>query len=125
MFLHQKIQQMWSKFKDTLIIKNESYQEYMDHYDIKVCHLFDKYRPYGGITVAYKKCSDFHNTRMVEIAVACCSKNDIYNKKVGARLAMERFLDGYTIELPLRSNNSDSSIVTNITKMFQGFYIYL
>jgi hypothetical protein len=72
----------------------------------------------GGVTIAYRKCSDTRNSRMVEVAVAYCSPADAFSKKVGHALATKAFLDGRTILVPARSNKEDESIPHNLRAMF-------
>jgi len=72
----------------------------------------------GGVTIAYRKCSDTRNSRMVEVAVAYCSPADTFSKKVGYALATKAFLDGRTILVPARSSKEDESIPHNLRAMF-------
>lgn len=55
----------------------------------------------GGMTVAFKKCNQYKNGRMVEVAVAVCSPEDTFSRKIGTQVALEKFFSGETIELPL------------------------
>ena len=76
--------------------------------------------PYNGVTIAYRKTQDPRNNRMVEVAVAYCSKYDTFVKKRGAELAMKRFLDGETITIPARFNKSDQDMLGKLTYLFWG-----
>jgi hypothetical protein len=83
---------------------------------IRICHSFEPDVP-GGVTIAYRKANEFNNCRMVEVAVAYCSPHDVFNKKVGARRALDNFLDGATVLVPARTEG-DHSIVWNLRRMF-------
>jgi hypothetical protein len=54
---------------------------------------------YGGMSVAYnwKRGDTF-----IEVATAVCSKQDLFNRKVGNKLATDAFNDGKTIRVPYR-----------------------
>ena len=67
---------------------------------IGIVHIFEAGEK-GGLTVAFKKSTGFKSGRMVQVAVATCSIEDHFNKKIGVRVAIEKFFDGETIELPL------------------------
>jgi hypothetical protein len=73
---------------------------------------------YNGATIAYRRVTNTKNNRMVDVAVSYCSKHDSFNKKVGARLAMENFRDGKTVSVPVRQNNSDEQMIENLRQMF-------
>lgn len=85
--------------------------------NIRICHNFDHYDSTGGFTLAYRKATPHNNCRMVEVAVAYCSPHDVFSKKVGARRALDNFLDGQTVMVPARTDG-DHSIVWNLRKMF-------
>lgn len=85
-------------------------------HDIRICHSFDPEQP-GGVTIAYRKANEFNNCRMVEVAVVYCSPYDVFSKKIGARRALDNFLNGQTVEVPARTAG-DHSIVWNLRKMF-------
>lgn len=84
--------------------------------NIRICHCFEPDEP-GGFTLAYRKVTPHNNCRMVEVAVAYCSPHDIFSKRVGARRALDNFLDGATVLVPARTDG-DHSIVWNLRKMF-------
>lgn len=74
---------------------------------INIVHVFDKELPYGGLTVAFRKVTPFKSGRMVECAVATCSIEDSFNKRVGREIALRNFTNGETIKLPLDENDGD------------------
>ena len=55
----------------------------------------------GGMTVAFRKCNQYKSGRMVEVAVAVCSPEDTFSRKIGTSMALQKFFSGETIELPL------------------------
>ncbi len=70
-------------------------------FNVRTVHIFDKLYPKGGLTVAFAKVSEYKSGKMVECAVATCSDQDTFSKKTGTTIALEKFFDGHTIELPL------------------------
>jgi hypothetical protein len=68
---------------------------------VRVMHIFNKHRPRGGFTVAYRPCSNFKSTKMVECAVSTCSAEDTFNKRIGTKIALSNFGNGKTIDLPI------------------------
>lgn len=84
--------------------------------NIRICHSFDP-DEFGGVTIAYRKVTPHNNCRMVEVAVAYCSPHDTFSKKVGARRALDNFLDGATVLVPARTHG-DHSIIWNLRRMF-------
>lgn len=92
-------------------------------YGIGIVHIFDEELPRGGLTVAFKKSSDYKSGRMVECAVAVCSVEDTFSKKTGTTIAVARFLDGETINLPILINSWDRDDVNGAVKQaFTAFY---
>lgn len=71
----------------------------------------------NGFTVAWRRCAEHRNGRMVEVAVSFCSKKDLFQKKYGNYSALCNFADGQTILLPVGSPNSES-IVVMLRSMF-------
>lgn len=95
---------------------NTTHEDMMDH-DIRVCHGYDPQDNRGGVTIAYRKCSGWRNTKMVEVSLAYCSSKDSFSKKIGVQLAVDRFMNGNTIMVPVR-DRTDDSIVGNLLHMF-------
>ena len=60
-------------------------------------------------TVAYRPCNFKKGLKMLEIAVAYKHPKDQYNKKIGARTAAQRFLDGRTVCMPLRGKSNEET----------------
>lgn len=89
----------------------------MEALNIRVCHGYNRRDNRGGVTIAYRKCSNWRNTRMVEVALAYCSPKDSFNKKIGVQLAVDRFINGNTVMVPVRHGHDDT-IVGNLLCMF-------
>ena len=71
----------------------------------------------GGVTIAYRHTSPDYNGKMVEVAVAYCSPEDKFVKKVGAALAANRFMCGQTITVPA-GRRSVHTTIENLRFMF-------
>jgi len=98
-------------------MKTNTVQDDMSDFDIRICHGYNRHDNRGGVTIAYRKCSNWRNTRMVEVALAYCSPKDSFNKKIGVELAVERFVNGNTVMVPVRQGHDDT-IVGNLLAMF-------
>ncbi len=86
---------------------------------VMFCHVIDHgNEKFHGMTIAYRKCSEWKNAMMVEVAVVYCSQHDNFSKKRGCALAAERFNDGRTILVPARTHHSDDTIPENLKEMF-------
>lgn len=92
-------------------------QDDMKDHDIRICHGYDPEDNRGGVTIAYRKCSGWRNTKMVEVSLAYCSNKDSFNKKIGVQLAVDRFMNGNTVMVPVRIRHDDT-IVGNLLNMF-------
>ena len=109
--------QHWPFPTNPIPMKTHSYLDDMMDHDIRICHGYNPSDNRGGVTIAYRKCSDWRNTKMVEVSVAYCSSKDSFNKKIGVELAVDRFMNGNTIMVPAR-DKTDDSIVGNLLNMF-------
>ena len=98
-------------------MKTHTVQDDMTDFDIRICHGYNRHDNRGGVTIAYRKCSNWRNTRMVEVSLAYCSPKDSFNKKIGAELAVDRFINGNTVMVPVRYGHDDT-IVGNLLAMF-------
>lgn len=85
---------------------------------VRICH-FPGNKLKGGYTVAWRKVTNFKNSRMIELSIAHCSKYDQFSKKIGTDLALEYMANGNVVVLPLRTNNTDSSIYYNIASLVE------
>lgn len=68
---------------------------------VGLVHIYDTENHKGGLTVAFRKVSQFGSGKMVQCAVNTCSNKDSFSKKIGAKGALEKFFNGETIELPI------------------------
>jgi hypothetical protein len=100
------------------MIEHESMTDILHKHGIFICHGFNPFKNKGGVTIAYSIMNDFKNTRMVEVAVAYCSPHDVFNKKIGTQIAVDRFLNNETIMVPARTDKSNSGIPDTLRKMF-------
>lgn len=90
--------------------------------NISVLHVFNKHRPMGGFTVAYRPRSQYKNTKMVECAVSTCSAEDRFNKRTGTQLALDNFANGRTIDLPILAVYCQNDITFAIKACFIAIY---
>ncbi len=95
-----------------------------DRESIGIVHVFNKYYPQGGVTVAFKKSSEFNSTRMVHVAVVTCSPHDTFNKRIGTRMALDAFLDGKTIMLPLLNSYERDDVNGAVKRAFERMLGY-
>lgn len=102
----------------TTAVPKPGLEEVLRDHNITVTHIFNESRNRGGLTLAWRSCNTHHNTRMVEVAVAYCHPEDTYVRKVGSRLAVDRFLAGNTVVVPARSSNSSQAIIDTLKQMF-------
>ena len=110
-------QQAWPFPVDPKPMQTNTIQDDMNDHDIRICHGYDPQNNRGGVTIAYRKCSIWKNTKMVEVSLAYCSSKDSFNKKIGTQLAVDRFLVGNTVMVPVRFGHDDT-IVGNLLQMF-------
>jgi hypothetical protein len=68
---------------------------------VGLVHIYDTENHKGGLTVAFRKVSQFGSGKMVQCAVNTCSNKDSFSKKLGTTGALEKFFNGETIELPI------------------------
>lgn len=89
---------------------------------VNIVHVFDSANPKGGLTVAFRKVSPYTNGNMVKVAVATCSALDNFNRKLGTQLALNKFYDDETIELPLSSGWADEDLNGIVKTCFSALY---
>lgn len=80
------------------------------------------YSNYGGITVAFAKSNKYRSGDMVTVAVQTCSRSDSFSKKVGTYLALCKFYDGKTIQLPLVGIYGRSNMANVVKNAFTALY---
>lgn len=76
----------------------------------------------GGITIAFKPATPYKNCYMVDVAVNTCSVEDTFVRKLGAIGAVEKFLGGETIQLPLLSMFSNEDLSYVVKRAFTALY---
>jgi len=91
---------------------------------VGIVHVFDTACAQGGLTIAFRKASPFHNGRMVDIAIATCSINDAFSKKIGTARALEAFFNGSAIQLPLANSKMSKyeNLATTVKRAFSCLY---
>ena len=114
-----------SEIKARLISALKQYREELHAsakaQNVGIVHIYNDGEK-GGMTVAYRKCNEFKSGCMVEVAVATCSTDDAFSKKTGVQLALEKFFDGATIELPLLKNYNPRDISYAVKQAFTALY---
>lgn len=76
----------------------------------------------GGMTIAFKKSNRYARGRMVEVAVAVCSPDDTFSRKIGTKLALEKFFCEEVIELPLLEFYSPEDINQAVKQAFSNMW---
>ena len=98
----------WNTFLEGFTTPHETVKETIAANHIRVVHLFDKFNPYGGCTVAYRPVkhdkTGYPTGKFAYVAVAYCNPQDRYDRKVGQMLAVEMLMDGDCILMPLYVN---------------------
>lgn len=117
--------QVTSEIKARLIDALKHYREELHEsakaQNIGIVHIYNDGEK-GGMTVAYRKCNEFKSGCMVEVAVATCSTDDAFSKKIGVQYALEKFFDGTTIELPLLKTYEPRDISYAVKTAFTALY---
>lgn len=72
----------------------------------------------GGVTLAYRKTSEYESSNMVEVSVAYCSRFDTFSKKIGTENALRNWKAGLRIMVPARTGKDDYTIPHNLRDMF-------
>ena len=93
---------------------------------VSIVHIFDEDHPFGGLTVAFRKCNSVSkNAVMADVALAYCSPHDNFSRKIGTAHALEKWFDGYTIQMPLFMHehvDGENALVKSIfSQMFYGY----
>lgn len=89
---------------------------------VKLVHIKSDTNPKGGLTVAFKKISPFNSGRMVEVAVATCSIEDTFSRKIGTQIALTNFFEDKTINLPLANYCSEADLPHIVKAAFNSLY---
>ena len=89
---------------------------------IGIVHIHPDWNNKGGITIAFKKSSKYRSGSMVDVAVATCSNQDTFSRKIGTTLALEKFDEGETIQLPLLQSWPDEELSYVVKTAFSAMY---
>lgn len=89
---------------------------------VGLVHIYNTENHKGGLTVAFRKVSQFGSGKMVQCAVNTCSNKDAFSKKIGARGALEKFFNGETIELPLLEIWAEEDLNGVVKTAFSSLY---
>ena len=92
---------------------------------VGLVHIYDTENHKGGLTVAFRKVSQFGSGKMVQCAVNTCSNKDSFSKKIGAKGALEKFFNGETIELPILEVWSEEDLNWAVKTSFTNLYAVL
>ena len=89
-------------------METTTHHHYLLEEGVRIVHFFDYYDlKSGGCTVAYRRVTDKLSNRMVECSVAYCHPGEVFTKKVGTFLALQRFDWGNTVTLPIGHPDDD------------------
>ena len=89
---------------------------------IQVVHVRSDYGSKGGMTIAFRKSSQYKSGRMVDLSIATCSIEDQFNKGIGMVNALEKFFDGETIQMPLLNAFEDENLAEVVKVVFTRLY---
>lgn len=90
-----------SNHKQTKIEENNIANDIVSYMDLKVKHFYDRdaWSPsLGGFTVVYHQAK---RNSFVTLSTAVCSSKERYCRKIGKSLAVDNFVAGKTITLPV------------------------
>jgi|DEB19_MinimDraft_2_1074335.scaffolds.fasta_scaffold04374_4 hypothetical protein len=89
---------------------------------IQVVHIRDSYSSKGGMTIAFRKSSQYKSGRMVDLSIATCSIEDQFSKSIGVVNALEKFFDGETVQMPLLNSFDDDQLSEVVKVVFTRLY---
>lgn len=89
---------------------------------VGIVHIYDPELPKGGLTIAFKKCSEFKSGTMVDVAINVCSSKDSFSKKIGTFGALDKFFAAETVSLPLLRMYSITDINWVVKQAFTALY---
>ncbi len=92
---------------------------------VGIVHIFNPDYAKGGLTIAFRKSTPHRAGSMVDIAVATCSRHDVFSKKIGTQRALEMFFVGKTIQLPILQTFSQDHLSYAVKKAFTKLYDYI
>ena len=90
---------------------------------VNVVHVFNPVHPYGGLTIAFRKVKpNQRSTNMVDIAVATCSYADTFNRKIGTEIALTKWFNCETIQLPLSDGLPNEDLNGLVKRRFGALF---
>lgn len=90
---------------------------------VNVVHVFSENYPKGGLTIAFRKTMpNQKSTNMVDCAIVTCSYADNFNRKVGTQLALKKWFDCDTVQLPLASGWDGEDLNGTVKRKFHAMY---
>jgi hypothetical protein len=91
---------------------------------VGIVHIFCTENTKGGLTVAFRKARpNQQSTNMVDVAVATCSFEDTFSRKIGTELALAKWFDGDNIiQLPLSSGHADEDLNGRVKEAFAAMW---
>lgn len=92
---------------------------------VGIVHIFDPEYAKGGLTIAFRKSTPHKAGAMVDVAVATCSRLDVFSKKIGTQRALEMFFAGKTIQLPILQHFCQDHLSYAVKKAFTKLYDYI
>jgi hypothetical protein len=107
--------------------RNKAYREELlsdaKRNGVGIVHIFCTENNKGGLTVAFRKVKPRQqSTNMVDVAVATCSIEDTFSRKIGTELALAKWFDGDTIQLPLSSGWPDEDLNGRVKLAFAAMW---
>lgn len=118
---HQTLANVRSRLNTAIKNYREELHESAKEQGIGIVHIYTDGEK-GGMTIAYRKSNQFSSGCMVEVAVATCSEADAFSKKIGVQLALEKFFDDNTIELPLLKTYEARDVSYAVKSAFTAMY---
>lgn len=90
---------------------------------VNVVHVFSENYPKGGLTIAFRKTMpNQKSTNMVDCAVVTCSAMDNFNRKVGTMLALRKWFDCDTVQLPLSGGWEGEDLNGIVKRKFHALF---
>ena len=93
---------------------------FMYQNDVSLINAYNRENPYGGVTVAFGNV--FPGSKMVEVAVSYCDVKDKYVEEIGSMLAICKFENCETVQLPIGHYSQEDQaqiIITMFTEVYR------
>lgn len=79
----------------------------------------------GGMTIAFAPTTSYASCRIVDVAVQICSPEDTFSKRIGAIGALEKFMEGQVIQLPLLNVYPKEDLPYIVKQTFTSLYNFV